>query len=164
MRQLVTEEFSPISETTGTIQNASRQNTVEVSNTTVKGSGVLLPPLKKASFTDQTLYARCFDGAGAEIVVLPLAIGSGGGGGGGSGDIPSSSIASDEQVIKILDDLFGEDGKYKPCGCSAIEFVSDEAVGAMLTGIFGNSGSSSADGIASDKQINDMLDGIFGSH
>ena len=160
MRQLVTEEFSPLRETTGTIQNVSRQNTVEVSNTTVKGSGVLLPPLKKASFTDQTLYARCSDGAGAEIIVLPLTIGSGGGG--GSGDIPSSSIASDEQIISILDDLFGEEGKYKPCGCSAIEFVSDEAVGAMLTGVFGNSGGSSSDGIASDKSINDMLSGIFG--
>lgn len=161
MRQLVTDEFSPISETTGTVQNASRINTVEISNTTVKGSGVLLPPLKKASFNDQTLYARCSNGAGAEIIVLPLAIGSGGGGSGG--DIPSSSIATDEQIIQILDDLFGEDGKYKPCGCSSIEFVSDEAVGSMLTGVFGNSGGSSADGIASDAQINAMLNRVFGS-
>lgn len=159
MRQLVTEEFSPISVTTGTVQNTSRINTVEVSNTTVKGSGVLLPPLKKASFTDQTLYARCFDGAGAEIIVLPLAIGSGGGGG---GDIPSSSMASDEQIISILDDLFGEDGKYKPCGCSSIEFVSDEAVGSMLTGVFGNSGGSSSGGIATDTSVNDMLNRVFG--
>ena len=63
--------FTRINETSGTIQNVSRINTVEVSNQPVMNSGVLLPPQERFSYNSLTLYVRCIDGGGAEVRVVP---------------------------------------------------------------------------------------------
>ena len=72
MKYVVTDAFTQISETTGTIQNASRSNLVEISNSSVKGSGILLEPYEKFTYSNTTLYARCVEGGGAEIRVVPF--------------------------------------------------------------------------------------------
>lgn len=72
-------DFTQISETTGTIQNTSHINTVEMSQSNVKDSGIFIYPLQTKSFSNKTIYLRCVDGAGAEARVLPFEVGTGGG-------------------------------------------------------------------------------------
>lgn len=94
MRYIVSGEFTKIDETSGTIQNTSKINVVEVSDTNEKGSGIMLYPLDRFTFS-KSIYARCVDGGGAEVRVVPFEAGvqRGGGsstvvtvpGGGGSG-------------------------------------------------------------------------------
>lgn len=94
MRYIVSGEFTKIDETSGTIQNTSKINVVEVSDTNEKGSGIMLYPLDRFTFS-KSLYARCVDGGGAEVRVVPFEVDAQGGGvsstvvtvpgGGGSG-------------------------------------------------------------------------------
>ena len=73
----VTDHFVQISETSGTIQNSSYIFDVEISHKAENDSGILLRPLNKYSFSDQTIFARCVDGA-AQIRVVPFIVDSGG--------------------------------------------------------------------------------------
>ena len=73
MKYIVTQKkFTRIIETRGTVQNASRINTVEISNQAVMNTGALLLPQEKFSFSGLTLYARCADSGGAELRVVPF--------------------------------------------------------------------------------------------
>lgn len=67
----LTGEFTQIAETTGTIQNSSHVGTIEMSTSDTPDSGILIYPLQKVSFSDQTIYLRCIDGY-AEARVLPF--------------------------------------------------------------------------------------------
>ena len=67
-------DFTQISETTGTIQNTSHINTVEMSNSTVEGSGILIYPLQTKSFNNKTIYLRCYENGGAEVRVIPFEV------------------------------------------------------------------------------------------
>ena len=77
MRYLLTKEFTQINETTGTIQNASRIYSVEISDKAQAKSGFLLPPLNKISFANKTLYARCVEIEAVEICVVPFIVEAG---------------------------------------------------------------------------------------
>ena len=77
------DNFTKINETKGTIQNASKITTIEVSNAPVPGSGILLSPTSKFTFEIDGVYVRCVDGAGAEVRVVPFEVAGEGGGGGG---------------------------------------------------------------------------------
>lgn len=69
----VTNEFTRLAETAGTIQNNSYIYPIEISNQAVADSGILLYPLNKFSFSGTQLYMRCTDGgAWAEIRVVPF--------------------------------------------------------------------------------------------
>ena len=72
-------DFTQISETTGTIQNTSHINTVEMSNSTVEGSGILIYPLQTKSYSNKTIYLRCYENGGAEVRVIPFEVGAEGG-------------------------------------------------------------------------------------
>ena len=71
--------FTQIAETTGTIQNTSQIYTLEMSQSNVKDSGIFIYPLQRVSFANKTIYLRCVDGAGAEARVLPFELISEGG-------------------------------------------------------------------------------------
>lgn len=119
----LTNEFRKLNEKSGTVQNSS-VFTVELSNKKEFDSGILLFPRQYYSFSGETLYARCIEGT-VKIRVVPFIVsqGSGGSSGGSSSsdtthpdttppdttpaDVPDESIASDEQVNNILDDIFG---------------------------------------------------------
>lgn len=73
----VQNDFIKIGVTSGTIQNNSYINDVEISNSAVNGSGIILRPLNKFTFTDQTIYARCVSGGWAEIRVVPFVVDGG---------------------------------------------------------------------------------------
>ena len=107
MRYIVTNEFTKISEIAGTIQNASNVYTVEVSDKAEAGSGILLYPLNRFSFSDTVLFVRCVDmGGRAEILVSPFTVDMGtGGSSGGDSSIPGN-VATDEEINDILDDIF----------------------------------------------------------
>ena len=77
MLYTITNEFTRISETAGTIQNNSRIFDVEVSDRAVAGSGILLYPLNSFTFSGTTLYLRCRSADGwAAINVVPFFINS----------------------------------------------------------------------------------------
>ena len=115
MRRLITKDtFTQVPLTSGTIQNASGIKTVEVSDVQEEGSGILLLPLNKISFTGKTLYVRCVDGAGAEVVVVPFEVDAGGGGGGSSGGL--SGVTADFSL-----DQFGT-GVVENFTFSALEY------------------------------------------
>lgn len=104
------DSFTKINETKGTIQNASKITTIEVSNAPVPGSGILLSPTSKFTFEIDGVYVRCVDGAGAEVRVVPFEV-AGEGGGGGVGTIildgTEFRIATNAEIAAMLDDNFG---------------------------------------------------------
>ena len=73
----VTDHFVQINETSGTIQNTSYIFDVEISNKAEIDSGILLFPLNKVSFSNQSLFARCIGGY-AQIRVVPFILDGGG--------------------------------------------------------------------------------------
>lgn len=107
MKYLVSKKnFTRINETSGTIQNASQINTVEISDRAELNSGVLLYPLNRCSFSDVTLYARCVDGGGwAEIRVVPFTLNLGVASGGTSS---TTMLSPDDATNAIINDAFND--------------------------------------------------------
>lgn len=68
----LTQSFTQITETTGTIQNTSNITTLEMSTSNTADTGILIYPLEKVSFSNKTIYLRCVDGAGARARVIPF--------------------------------------------------------------------------------------------
>lgn len=101
MRYILSKEFTKISATSGTVQNISRINTLEMSTSTVQGSGLLLSPLQKHTFSNlSSFYLRCVDGyAGA--CVVPFFV-DGGSGVSSDGSIPGFDNFNQDDV----DDIF----------------------------------------------------------
>lgn len=95
----VTNEFLKITETTGTIQNSSYIFDIEISHKPENDSGILLRPLNKYSFSDQTIYLRCIGGA-AEVRVVPFTVDM------GTAASSASSSAFDTFDQGDLDDIF----------------------------------------------------------
>ena len=101
MRYLLSKEFTKISETSGTVQNASRIRTLEMSETTEPSKGILIPPLRTHTFTGTTIYLRCVDGW-AQARVVPFIV-DGGGGASSSSDSSSDFDSFNQQDV---DDIF----------------------------------------------------------
>lgn len=105
MRYSVTDQFIKISETSGTIQNISNVYPVEVSDKAEPGSGILLFPLNKFSFSDTVLFMRCVDvGGRAEILVTPFTVDMGIGGSTGDASGGSQSFNDSSDVADIFKD------------------------------------------------------------
>lgn len=103
MKYYAKDTFTQISETSGTIQNASRIYNVEISNQAVVDSGILLFPLNKFSFSDTTLYIRCADKGGwAEIRVVPFLVDFGTASSGGSSSVDSTDADVDAMIADAL--------------------------------------------------------------
>lgn len=96
MRYFLSKDFTQIAETSGTIQNTSHIYSAEISDNAQAGSGLILPPLKKFSFVDKTLYARCHDVTAVEIRVVPFIVDAGAGGSSNSGG--GSSVDFDADI------------------------------------------------------------------
>ncbi|MBQ6296626.1 MAG: hypothetical protein IJK81_02905 [Selenomonadaceae bacterium] len=62
MLYLLSKDFTKISETSGTIRNASNIRTLEMTTFAVPNSGILIAPLQEHTFKDKTIYLRCIDG------------------------------------------------------------------------------------------------------
>lgn len=149
MQYLLTKEFTKINETSGTIQNASRINSVEISDTPTAGSGYILPPLDKISFNGQNIYLRCLTGGGAAVRVVSFIINSG-------GSSPSSQSSTSEQgdtddtFDSNVDNIFNGNGSSYSSG--------DPAFDSDLDNIFSGNGGSSTSG---DPAFDSDLDNIF---
>lgn len=89
--------FTHISETSGTIQNASHINTIELSTSNQNNSGILLYPLQSISFHDQSIYLRGVDGA-AQARVIPFELGS-------SGASSSLPEPTENDVLAFAEDM-----------------------------------------------------------
>ena len=105
MRYLLSKEFTKISETSGTIQNASNIRTLEMSTFAVPNSGIFIAPLQTHTFTDTTIYLRCVDGW-AQACVVPFVVD--GGNSSGSSDTSSDSSNYDE----VTGDIWGDNENY----------------------------------------------------
>lgn len=105
----LTQTFTQIAETTGTIQNTSNITTLEMSTSNTPDTGILIYPLEKVSYTNQTIYLRSVDGARARARVIPFEIVAGGGGANTSSDQPDDNnhnIADDAEISDLLDNIF----------------------------------------------------------
>ena len=100
----VTDQFTKLAETAGTIQNVSNIFSVEVSDKAEPNSGFLLFPLNKISVASTQLYVRCVDGT-AEVRVVPFVDNSGSVASSG-GASSAGNVATDEQIDDLLDDIF----------------------------------------------------------
>ena len=101
MRYFLSKDFIQIAETSGTIQNTSHIYSAEISDNAQAGSGLILPPLKKFSFVDKTLYARCHDVTAVEIRVVPFIVDA------GAGASATGSVAGfDDFTQDDIDDIF----------------------------------------------------------
>lgn len=101
----VTNAFTQLTETTGTIQN-SGSNSIEVSDRRAPGTGIILKPGEKFSFTDKTLYVRG-EGRNSTVRVVPFVLGAGG--------VVSVSGGTDTQGDSTnytgdVDDMWNESG------------------------------------------------------
>lgn len=96
----VTDQFVQINETSGTIQNTSFIYDVEVSHKAEVNSGILLRPLNKYSFSDQTIYLRCIDGR-ADVRVVPFLVDMGVGLS-SSGSVSGFDTFTDDDVADIF--------------------------------------------------------------
>ena len=117
MLYLLSKEFTKISETCGTIQNASRIRTLEMSETTEPSKGIIISPLRTHTFTDTTIYLRCVDGS-AQVRVVPFVVD--GGNSSGSSDTSSDSSNYDEVTGDIWDDNENYDNPVEDSGVRAI--------------------------------------------
>lgn len=105
MKYTLSNSFTPIDLTAGTIQNVSQVSTVEISNSIVPNSGLLLDPREKITFSGENLYARCTGLNGAEIRVTPFFVNNGGGTSQG-GSSSSTRFATDDEVDEIINNYF----------------------------------------------------------
>ena len=106
----VTNQFVPINETSGTIQNSGFIHDVEVSDKPEVNSGILLRPHDKISFSGTTLYMRCVDeNSAVDIRVVPFFINAGTNSGGGSS---TDDYTQDDAANDIINDAWN--GNYTP--------------------------------------------------
>lgn len=104
--QIKINEILKITETSGTIQNTSQINKVELSDTENFTDNIILYPLQKLTFQNQ-LYARLFDNTDlpVELRVIPIQLGGGGSSGGG-GSLPTGeTIATNAEFKEMLDEV-----------------------------------------------------------
>lgn len=87
------DEWTEVSEQTGTIQNIDGGCPIEVSTIQVEGSGVILYPWEMKPFSNVQLYVRGYNKnpLPTEVRVVPFEVGQGGGGGGGSYVLPTAT-------------------------------------------------------------------------
>ena len=101
--------FIKIDETSGTVQNESNINTIEMSQSIEPNSGILIYPLQKHSFNDSDIYLRCVDGA-ARARVVSFKVDAKGGEDNVAGFViagESYAVASHVEISNLLDDIFG---------------------------------------------------------
>lgn len=92
------QNYTKIAETTGTIQNESHINTIEMSQSN-QDSGILIYPLQKVSFSNKDVYLRATDGA-ARARVIPFTVDM------GSSSDSGGSIETDSFNQDDIDDIF----------------------------------------------------------
>lgn len=132
----VTNDFTAVSVTSGTIQNNSYVYPIEVSDKAEVDSGYLLYPLNKMSFSGTKLYMRCVDGgAWAEIRVVPFVID--GGGSASSVETPTTDSTN------IVDDAWNGN------------IVTDPDSDALIDEMWNTAPASTGDG------FDDYLDNLF---
>lgn len=135
-----------IIETSGTIQNISQINKVELSNSSNFTHSIILYPYETRAFKTQ-LYVRLFDNSDlpVEIRVAPFNIV----GGLTSGTSSSTHISSDSAFEEMLDEIFGSDTSTSS---SQVDSVSGDGGTVDIDGEIFN--------VISDDDFNSMLDDI----
>ena len=97
-KYVLSDEFTAISETSGTIVNISNVN-AEISETDERGTGIILFPRHHFGF-DKQVYAARARGEIGTAVIAAIATG------GGSGGVSESQIATPEEIDEMLGDVF----------------------------------------------------------
>ena len=169
----ISDEFTKISQTRGTIQNTSQCYSVEISDNAVTGNGFLLYPFRCVSFTGN-IFARCAERGGhVRINVVSFVVNASGNSSGGGSYIDDSSVASDSDIDNLLDDIFGNDDTPHSAAPSV---ASDADIDSLIEDIFTNgvifpddTSPPTTDGVlvddsqvASDEDIDDLINNIFG--
>ena len=97
----LSDEFTKISQTGGTIQNTSQCYSVEISDNAVAGNGFLLYPLRSVSFSGN-VFLRCTESGGhVRVNVVSFVVNaSAGSSGNSSSDFDSFTDADINDIFK----------------------------------------------------------------
>lgn len=120
-------EFVKISETSGTIQNTSQAYAVEISDITVEGTGYILYPLNKVSFSGE-IYMRCAEPDRHVRVNVVTFINDSGGGDSGE-FVDDSEVITDGDLDDLLNDAFSDNPSDAPQGDAEIDELLDNVFG-----------------------------------
>lgn len=131
-RYVLSDEFTAVSETSGTIVNVSNVN-AEISETPEHGTGIILFPRHHFGFDKQVYAARARGEIGTAVIA---AIATGGGGGG----ISESQIATPEEINEMLDDVLTKSATSSSSSAEpkTTGVATAAEVGEMLDEVFGN--------------------------
>ncbi len=99
MRYIVSAGWVTLSESTGTIQNASTVP-VELSTAPTANSGITLAPGESRQYEEMPKYVRALSNIGPAVLNVVTFRESGSGGGG------DEEFATDAEVDEMLDDVF----------------------------------------------------------
>ena len=132
-----------INEISGTIQNTSQINKIEISNSADFTHNVILYPYETRAFNIQ-LYARLFDNNDLPVEIRVVPFNLGGSISNISTETSITRIATDEEFISMLDDIFG--------GGSTITEDPDSGGTVNINGQIYN--------VISDSDFNSMLDDL----
>lgn len=98
MKYEVSNNFTRINSSGGTIQNLSSSKVIEVSNSNTLGSGVLIKPFESISFSGN-VYVRCPAGGLAEVRVVPF---------NAAASSSSSGDSSGDSTYDPIDDIWND--------------------------------------------------------
>lgn len=131
--------ITKISETSGTIQNTSQIEKVELSEREDFQNSIILYPMQSYTYSKQ-IYAKLFDSGGlsAELRVVNFIAG-----GGSSSTVPSD-IATDDEFNSMLDEILN--------GNASEDTISGAGGTATVNGTVHN--------VISDNDFNSMLDDL----
>ena len=96
----ITSEFTKLNESQGTVQNSSNIFTLELSDSNIPDSGVLIYPLNQLSFSG-TKYLRCVDGTVQARVVAFAAV--------AATDNAAGSVVEDDNE-DVINDIWNNAG------------------------------------------------------
>ena len=133
-----------LNETSGTIQNISQSNKIEISNSADFTHNIILYPYETRAFNIQ-LYARLFDNNDlpVEIRVVPFTVG----GGVTSGSSTETKVATDDEFNELLDEIFGTDTSV-----TSSDTISGDGGTVDINGTTYN--------VISDADFNSLLDDL----
>lgn len=109
---VTSDSATKISESSGTIQNHSRDWDIEISNSAYFTDKILLYPRQNYSFSNMDVYLRCAEqGRFAEVFVVPFSVDAKGGGGSSSGqgvviDGTTYHVAESADTDDLIDEYF----------------------------------------------------------
>lgn len=140
--KIIADTVTKISETSGTIQNISQADKVELSDSNTFTNSFILYPLQTYTFTKQ-IYAKLFDSGGLPVELRVVNFVGGISSSSSTSTVPSG-VATDEQFNSMLDEILS--------GKASEDTISGEGGTVNINGEIHH--------VVSNNDFNSMLDDL----